>query len=224
MTSAIIVAAGRGTRMGPDTDKLFLEVSGAPVVAHTWERFDDSESIDEIVLVIREGMKTAFEELAATLELRKPYRFAIGGKERQDSVWNGLQAIAPAADLVAIQDAARPCTPVGLIEATLNAARATGAAVAAQRVSDTIKQSDDGQTIARHLDRSRLWAVQTPQAFRTEILRKAMAAVREKGLLVTDDTAACEFIGQPVRLVESTKPNPKVTVPADLHHIELLLR
>jgi 2-C-methyl-D-erythritol 4-phosphate cytidylyltransferase len=224
MTSAIIVAAGRGTRMGPNIDKLFLEVSGAPVVAHTWERFDDSESIDEIVLVIRDGMKKDFDELAATLELQKPYRFAIGGKERQDSVWNGLQAIAPAAELVAIQDAARPCTPVGLIEATLEAARETGAAVAAQRVSDTIKQSDDGQIIARHLDRSGLWAVQTPQAFRPEIIRKALSAVREKGLLVTDDTAACEFIGQPVRLVESAKPNPKVTVPADLHYIELLLR
>lgn len=224
MTSAIIVAGGRGTRMGPDIDKLFLEVSGAPVVAHTWERFDDSESIDEIVLVIREGMKAAFEELAATLELRKPYRFAIGGKERQDSVWNGLQAIAPAAELVAIQDAARPCTPAGLIEATIEAARETGAAVAAQRVSDTIKQSGDGHLIAHHLDRSRLWAVQTPQAFRTEIIRKALVAVREKGLLVTDDTAACELIGQSVRLVENAQPNPKVTLPADLHYIELLLR
>ena len=126
--------------------------------------------------------------------------------------------------LVAIQDAARPCTPVGLIEATLDAARETGAAVAAQRVSDTIKQSDDGHIIARHLERSHLWAVQTPQAFRTEILRKALSAVREKGLLVTDDTAACEFIGQPVRLVENAQPNPKVTLPADLHYIELLLR
>jgi 2-C-methyl-D-erythritol 4-phosphate cytidylyltransferase len=96
--------------------------------------------------------------------------------------------------------------------------------VAAQRVSDTIKQSDDGQTITRHLDRSRLWAVQTPQAFRAEVIRKALAAVREKGLLVTDDTAACELIGQPVRLVDCTMPNPKVTVPADLHYIEMLLR
>jgi len=224
VTSAIIVAAGRGTRMGPNIDKLFLEVSGAPVVAHTWERFDDVESIDEIVLVIRDGMQKDFEELAATLELQKPYRFATGGKERQDSVWNGLQAIAPSAELVAIQDAARPCTPLDLIEATIEAARESGAAVAAQHVSDTIKQSDDGQFIARHLDRSRLWAVQTPQTFRVEVIRKALRAVHEKGLLVTDDTAACELIGQPVRLVESAKPNPKVTVPADLHCIELLLR
>jgi 2-C-methyl-D-erythritol 4-phosphate cytidylyltransferase len=111
-----------------------------------------------------------------------------------------------------------------LIEATIDAARETGAAVAAQRVTDTIKQSDDGKIIARHLDRSRLWAVQTPQTFRVDVIRKALAAVREKGLLVTDDTADCELIGQPVRLVESTKPNPKVTVPADLHYIELLLR
>jgi 2-C-methyl-D-erythritol 4-phosphate cytidylyltransferase len=224
MTSAIIVAAGMGTRMGPNIDKLFLEVSGAPVIAHAWERLDEAESIDEIVLVIRDGLKSGFEELAGTLELQKPYRLVFGGKERQDSVWNGLQAISPSASIVAIQDGARPCTSADLIEATIDAAREMGAAVAAQRVTDTIKQSDDGKIIARHLDRSRLWAVQTPQTFRVEVIRKALAAVREKGLLVTDDTAACELIGQPVRLVESTKPNPKVTVPADLHYIELLLR
>lgn len=224
MTSAIIVAAGRGTRMGPNIDKLFLEVCGAPVVAHTWERFDEAECIDEIVLVVRDGLQADFQELAEKLELEKPFRFAVGGKERQDSVWNGLQALTAGTEIVAIQDAARPCTSAELIEATVDAARQMGAAVAAQRVTDTIKQSDDGQIIARHLDRSRLWAVQTPQTFRVEVIRKALAAVRDKGLLVTDDTAACELIGQPVRLIESAKPNPKVTVPADLHFVELLLR
>src|SRR5258708_5511943 len=145
MTSAIIVAAGQGTRMGRDLDKLFLEVAGRPVVVHTWQRFDA-------------------------------------------------------------------------------AARETGAAVAAQRVRDPIKESADGQTIARTLDRSRLWAVQTPQSFRVGVIRQALGAVRQKGLRVTDDTAACELIGQPVKLVESGAPNPKVTVPADLPYIELLLR
>jgi len=224
MVSAIIVAAGRGTRMGPNIDKLFLPVAGAPVVAHTWERFDEADCIDEIVLVVREGLQKDFADLAASLELEKPYRFAVGGKERQDSVWNGLHALSPQTTIVAVQDGARPCTPADLIEATIDAARQTGAAVAARRVSDTIKQSDDGQVIARHLDRSRLWAVQTPQTFRVEVLRRALAAVREKGLSVTDDTAACELIGQPVRLVECTRPNPKVTVPADLPYLELLLR
>ena len=224
MTSAIMVAAGRGTRMGPNIDKLFLEVAGAPVVAHAWERLEEAESIDEIIVVIRDGLKGAFEDLAATLELEKPFRFVTGGKERQDSVWNGLQAVSAGTQIVAIQDGARPCTSAELINATVDAAREMGAAVAAQRVTDTIKQSDDGRLIARHLDRSRLWAVQTPQSFRVEIIRQALAAVRAKGLLVTDDTAACELIGQPVKLVESTRPNPKVTVPGDLPYIKLLLR
>ena len=224
MTSAIIVAAGRGTRMGPGIDKLFLELSGVPVVAHTWRRFDASPRIDEIVLVVRDGLQSAFAELAAGLGLQKPFRIVVGGKERQDSVWSGLEAISSTATVVAIQDGARPCTPLDLIEAVVVAAGAHGAAVAAQRVTDTIKQSDDGQVVARHLDRSRLWAVQTPQAFQVGVIRRALVAVRERGLVVTDDTAACELIGQPVQLVESSAPNPKVTVPADLPYLELLMR
>ena len=127
-------------------------------------------------------------------------------------------------ELVAIHDGARPCATHELITATLKAARETGAAVAAQRVTDTIKESNDGLTIARNLDRSRLWAVQTPQSFRVEVIRRAIAAATEKGLSLTDDTAACELIGQPVRLIAGAGPNPKVTLPADLPYIELLLR
>ena len=224
MTSAILVAAGQGTRMGPGVDKLFLEVAGRPVVAHTWERFDRAACIDEIVLVVRDGMQAAFEELGRKSGFRKPARFLIGGKERQDSVWNGLQAIRPEAELVAIQDAARPCTPLSVIEATLAAAREMGAAVAAQRITDTVKESDEGNQVVRTVDRSRLWAVQTPQAFRVAVIRSALAEVRRRGLLVTDDTAACELIGQPVRLVETHAPNPKVTVPADLPYVEWVLR
>ena len=110
MNSAVIVAAGKGTRMGPNVDKLFLEVAGRPVVAHTWQRFEDAACIGEIVLVVRDGMQSAFAELAQQWGLKKPHRFAVGGKERQDSVWNGLEALSPAARVVAIQDGARPCT------------------------------------------------------------------------------------------------------------------
>ena len=169
-------------------------------------------------------MQPAFQDLAERYQLRKAFRFALGGAERQDSVWNGLQSLDAGTSLVAIQDGARPCTPEELIEATLKAAQETGAAVAAQRVSDTVKQSDDGRTISRHLDRSRLWAVQTPQSFQVETITRALAAVRQKGLSVTDDTAACELIGQAVRLVEWSRPNPKVTLPSDLPYVELLLR
>src|ERR1041385_73802 len=110
MTSAIIVAAGKGTRMGPDIDKLFLELAGRPVVAHTWQRFADARCIDELVIVVRDGMQSAFTELAEKFSLRKKFCLVAGGKERQDSVWNGLQAVSPGTAIVAIQDAARPCT------------------------------------------------------------------------------------------------------------------
>jgi 2-C-methyl-D-erythritol 4-phosphate cytidylyltransferase len=224
MISAIIVAAGKGTRMGPQVDKLFLELNGGPVVAHTWRRFDAAGCIDEILLVVREGMQAAFAALAEQYQFKKPFRVVVGGKERQDSVWNGLEALSPATEIVAIQDAARPCTSDAVIAATVAAAREIGAAVAAQHVTDTIKESRDGKLIERTLDRSRLWAVQTPQTFRVEIIRRALAAVRLKGLLVTDDTAACELIGQPVQLVLSADPNPKVTRPEDLPCVEALLR
>ena len=224
MTSAIIVAAGKGTRMGANVDKLWLEVAGQPVVAHTWKKFNDAPCIDEIILVVRDGLQGEFNQLAAQYRLQKPYHLVLGGAERQDSVWNGLEALNPASDIVAIQDAARPCTTGELIAATVQAARETGAAVAAQPVTDTIKETADGQTIARTVDRSKLWSVQTPQTFQVQVIRRAIAMARAQGLVLTDDTAACELIGQAVRLVKATTPNPKVTVPADLPFIESLLK
>ena len=223
-TAAIIVAAGKGTRMGANVDKLWLEVAGRPVVAHTWKQFDDAACIHEIILVVRAGMTEPFTELAVKFGFQKPFRLVAGGAERQDSVWNGLAALTPETEMVAIQDAARPCTTAELIAATIQAARETGAAVAAQPVTDTLKASDDGRTIARTVDRSKLWSVQTPQTFRVEVIRRALAAARAQRLQFTDDTAACELIGQPVRLVSCATPNPKVTVPADLPFIEALLR
>jgi len=175
-------------------------------------------------MVVREGMQGVFDDLAKSHGFKKSFRLVAGGKERQDSVWNGLQAVSSASEIVAIQDAARPCSSQELIAATIKAAKETGAAVAAQPLNDTIKESEDGQVITKTLNRSKLWTVQTPQTFRVEVIRRALLAVREKGILVTDDTAACELIGQPVKLVVSNLPNPKVTRPEDLPLIEVLLR
>src|SRR5262245_37408758 len=94
-TSALIVAAGRGTRMGAGVDKLFLEAAGAPVIVHAWRRFDTCESVDEMVIVVRAGWEAAFEKLATAHRFRKPFRLAVGGAERQDSVANGLAALSP---------------------------------------------------------------------------------------------------------------------------------
>lgn len=220
MVTAILVAAGSGTRMG--ADKLFLPVAGCPIVGHTWRRFDQSPCIGQIILVTQPEKREAFEHLAATLQLTKPWRIVAGGAQRQDSVWNGLQAVTT--EWVAIQDAARPCTSAETIERTLAAARQSGAAVAAQKVTDTLKEADAQGRIARNVDRTQLWSVQTPQVFRTDIIRRALAEVRQRGLHVTDDTAACEIIGQSVVLVECVEPNPKVTTPADLPLVETLLR
>ncbi len=224
MISAILVAAGKGTRMGANVDKLWLEVAGRPVIAHTWRQFNDAACVDEIILVVRDGMQSHFAELAEKFQFKKPFRFVVGGAERQDSVWNGLESLSPKTEIVAIQDAARPCTSAQLIADTIQAARETGAAVAAQQVTDTIKETADGKLISRTVDRSKLWSVQTPQTFRVEVIRRAIAAARAKNLILTDDTAACELIGQPVQLVKSATPNPKVTVPADLPFVESLLR
>lgn len=224
MVSALIVGAGTSTRMGPGVDKLFIELAGRPVLAHTWARFDGAACVEEVVLVVREEQVGRVRQLAAQFGFAKPYRVVLGGAHRQDSVWNGLQALSAQAELVAIQDAARPCTPVELITATVEAARQVGAAVAAQAVTDTIKESADGRFVERTLDRTRLWAVQTPQAFRVEIIKRAISEARLRGLLFTDDTAACELIGQPVRIVASECPNPKLTRPADVAYIEFLLR
>jgi 2-C-methyl-D-erythritol 4-phosphate cytidylyltransferase len=210
--------------MGPNVDKLLLEFDGCPVAAHTWRRFDQASCIDRLVLVVREGMQDTFRRLASKFKFSKEYQVVAGGKERQDSVWNGLAALPPETEIVVIQDAARPCTSGKVIADSIAAARQTGAAVAAQAVTDTIKESAAGILIERTLDRSRLWAVQTPQTFRVEIIRRALAEVRRRGLVVTDDTAACEVIGQPVRLVVSAEPNPKVTRPEDLAYVELVLR
>lgn len=210
--------------MGANIDKLFLEVAGRPVVAHAWARFNAAKDIDYIVVVVRDGMQSVFKELAEQYGLTKPYQLVAGGAERQDSVWNGLEALPHGTEIVAIQDGARPCTDETLITATIAAARGVGAAVAAQPVTDTIKESEDGKTVSRTLERGKLWAVQTPQVFQVAVIRKALAVVRESGLQVTDDTAACELIGQPVRLMSGTRPNPKVTVPTDLPYIEMLLK
>ena len=210
--------------MGPGRDKLFIELHSRPVVAHAWARLDACPAIDRVVVVVRPGMEDAFAQLAAEhVHPSKPWLMALGGEERQDSVWNGLRAMDPATEWVAIHDAARPCTPPQVILDTLAAAMAHGAAVAASRVTDTIKESDGAGFVARHPERSRLWAVQTPQCFAAAVILKAMAEVRRRGLAVTDDTAACECIGQPVALVEGTAPNPKVTLPSDVPYVELLL-
>jgi 2-C-methyl-D-erythritol 4-phosphate cytidylyltransferase len=222
--SAVIVAAGKGTRMGPGIDKLFLEVAGRPIIAHTWAAFDSAPDVNHIVLVIRPDLQAEFDKLAKQYGYKKPFTYAAGGAERQNSVWNGIASVPPQTEIIAIQDGARPCTTHKIISDCIAAAREVGASVAAQRVTDTLKEVGENNLIGRHLDRSKVWAVQTPQVFRNEVIKRALEEALKRNIVITDDTAACEFIGQPVKLVESATPNPKATSPADLPYLEVLLK
>ena len=220
--SIVIVAAGRGSRMGQG-DKLFMELAGLPLVGHTWRRFDRFAGTAEIVIVTRGESRSLFENLAKRIAAAKPWCIVEGGAERQDSVWNGVNATDEASAVVVIQDGARPCTPLGSLGQAIDDAREMGAAVLAKRVSDTLKRGDGQAQILGTVDRENLWAVQTPQVFRREVILAALAKVRNEGLAITDDTAACEALGQAVKLIECDRPNPKATTPDDLPFIESLL-
>ena len=174
VNSAILVAAGKGARMGAGVDKLFLEVAGRPVVAHTWRRFDEAPCIGEIILVVRRGKAKHLRETGGGISFPKtvPDRGRRRGTSGLGLEW--LAGVSAASEIVAIHDAARPCTSGELIAATVRGAEENGAAVAAQPVTDTIKESADGRFIPRTLDRSRLWSVQTPQTFRVEVIRRAL--------------------------------------------------
>ena len=218
----VIVAAGSGSRMGRG-DKMFLDIAGLPLLGHPWRRFDLLSEADEIILVTRDDARPVLEDLAKRINAQKPWQLVAGGVERQDSVWNGVNATTAESEIIAIQDGARPCTPLAAIQLALVTAREMGAAVLARRLADTLKRGDGEGQIVGTVDRENLWTVQTPQVFRREIILAALAKVRDEGLSITDDTAACEALGQSVKLVECDQPNPKATTPADLPYIESLL-
>jgi len=222
MNVAVIVAAGSSSRMG-GIDKMFIEIAGKPLIAHTLQRFDISNSIDLIVLVVRKENQNKFQSVVSGLRLNTKIMIVEGGEERQDSVWNGLNAFPFQSQVVLIHDGARPCTHTKIIKELIIAANEYGAAVPATKITDTLKESNNGITITKTVDRSLLWAVQTPQAFKPKIILKALKKIKECGVIVTDDAAACEFINQPVRLIECKWPNPKVTYPHDIPYIEWLL-
>lgn len=216
MTAAIILAAGRGERMGGKVDKAFLGLGPRPIVAYSLLAFESSPEIGAIVLVVRGDRVESTRELCRELGVSKLFAIVEGGSLRQDSVRAGLAALPSEADIVAIHDSARPLMTHELIADTIDSARKTGSGVAARKVVDTIKVVADGNVAASTLDRSNLWAVETPQTFGTALIRRAYDAVAKAGQTVTDDAGAIEFIGERARLVESRKPNFKITVPEDL--------
>ncbi len=209
--TAVIVAAGSSTRMGQP--KLLMPLCGEPVLAHTLKAYDRA-AVDALVVVTREQDIPVFEPLAKTMT--KPICFVTGGATRQASVANGMAAVPPQTTVVAIADGARPLITPEEIDRVIACALETGAAAAAVRVKDTIKQADENRIITATPDRSTLWQVQTPQVFSLELYRRAMAAVASAGLDLTDDCQLVEYIGAKVTLCESSYENIKITTPEDI--------
>lgn len=217
MVTAIIVAAGKSERMGTaGVDKAFLNLGPKPVVAWSLLAFERCADVDSIVLVVRKEQLIAAKAVVRMFGISKARAVVAGGQKRQDSVRNGLKELDVDARVVVVHDGARPCVTPETISETVKLARRTGAAVVGCRIWDTVKYVEKGTSVTRTEDRSKLWAVQTPQAFDARLLKRAYDAVAEQKVDVTDDASAVELLGEPVKIYETDKPNLKITTVEDL--------
>jgi len=214
---AIIAAAGRGERMG-GVDKMFTPLSGKPVIAMVIDTFEKCNSVDQIVVVINRENLEKCQRLVAEQGWSKVTGVCPGGERRQDSVAAGLKQLNQC-EWVVIHDGARPLVTVDLIERGVKAARETGAAIAGVPVTDTIKLAGDNMMVMGTPPRHNLWAVQTPQMFRFDIIVKAYQQIQEE---VTDDATLVERLGYKVKLYMGAYDNIKVTTPDDLVLAEVL--
>ncbi|HET9527845.1 MAG TPA: 2-C-methyl-D-erythritol 4-phosphate cytidylyltransferase [Pyrinomonadaceae bacterium] len=224
MNTAIIAAAGTGSRMASDQPKQFLQLAGTPIIFHTLGAFEQCESIQEVIVVLPAEEAAAFLTLAGKHGLRKLSRVVPGGTTRADSVKRGLNAIRPAtAGIVAVHDGVRPFVTVEEIEKVVAAAESGGAAILVGPVTDTIKQVGDGAVVMT-LERRELRRALTPQCFRYELLRKAYEQVDVNDPSLTDESVLVEKIGARVSIVEGSSRNIKITTPQDLLIAEALLK
>jgi len=222
-TAAIVVAAGSGARLGADRPKAFVALAGRPMVAWSLDAIA-AAGVPRAIVAVPPGHAAAAEEALAGAAGDFPLGFALveGGATRSASVRNALAATGDV-DAVAVHDAARPMASSELFSATLAALEHADAAIAAAHVTDTIKEAGPDGLVVRTHDRARLWAIQTPQAFRVDVLRRALEVPDDVLARATDDAWLVERAGGSVRVVESPPANFKVTTPHDLAIAESLL-
>lgn len=214
---AVVPAAGRGLRMGGSVPKQFLAIGGLPLVVHSLRILQAAPSIDTIVLAVPQGDIDYCEaDIVKAHNFNKVTQVVAGGKERQDSVRLALAAVGNDADIVLVHDAVRPFLTVQMVEAVVKAARATGAAIIALPMRDTVKEVKADHVIKRTVDRKPLWLAQTPQAFRKDWLQEAHRKAQAEGIIATDDAYLLEWMGRPVTVVEGSGENIKVTRPEDM--------
>jgi 2-C-methyl-D-erythritol 4-phosphate cytidylyltransferase len=213
---ALLLAAGRGERLGHELPKAFVPLAGRPLLLHALEALASAPEIDVVIPVVAAAELRRLRALLAEWGPRPKLVAAVaGGAQRQDSVWAGLQALPPRTSFVAVHDAARALVRSSAVSRVVVAAQRSGAAILAVPVRDTIKRVSSGRILETPA-RSECWAAQTPQVFRTDILCDALAKATADGYVGTDDAELVERLGVPVEVVEGDSDNFKVTLPEDL--------
>lgn len=220
----IIVAAGKSRRMNSTVSKQFIFIGGKPILAHTIDAFEKSSLIDKIVLVINEAeIEKCKKIIVNKYNYKKLMKIVPGGKERQNSVFNGLKVLPSETNLVAIHDGARFLITPDIIDRAVRDAYDSNGVIVAMPIQDTIKETNSNKIISKTFNRDRLWAAQTPQVFPYSIIMKAHEKAREDNFLGTDDASLVERLGYEVDIVRGSVENIKITTNFDLILAEIIL-
>ena len=217
MNGVIIVAAGSGSRMNMGINKQFIKLKDKEIIVYTLEKFYKHKNIDEIVVVVKEEEAEFFKNEIIDKYNFENIKIAYGGKERQNSVYNGLKMLDDKCDIVLVHDGARPFISEKLIDSCIEEAKNHNAVVVGVPVKDTIKVINEDNDIVETPERSKLWAVQTPQTFNYDILVKSYEDAFENEFYGTDDAMLVERIGYKVKMIEGSYNNIKITTQEDLN-------
>jgi 2-C-methyl-D-erythritol 4-phosphate cytidylyltransferase len=222
---AIIVSAGKGQRFMEGKKKQFYLLAHKPILAHTLDQFETCPLIRSTLLVVgEEDMDYTLREIVEKYKYRKIAQIVPGGKRRQDSVKNGMDALAKVVDIVMIHDGVRPFVTRAMIEDSIHSAERFGAVVVAMPVKDTIKMSNPDGTVLKTLDRESLWQAQTPQTFQAKVIREAYRKATKDGFVGTDDASLVERLGVKVHILPGSYTNIKITTSEDLILAHLFLK
>ena len=223
--TALIPAAGMGKRMGKAMAKQFLPLGDKPMLSHTLLVFQRSSEIDEIIPILSEDdMEMCLKDVIEAFHITKVRTLVVGGRERQDSVYNGLRKVEKDAAVVLVHDGVRPFVTQQMIRECVEAARQGDCVAVGVPLKDTVKEVDRAGIVRRTLERSRLWAIQTPQAFPLRVLRQAYDESYKKKVFGTDDATLVERAGNSVRVIMGSYENIKITTPEDLILAEEILK
>jgi len=223
--TALIPAAGMGKRMGKAIAKQFLPLGDKPMLAHTLLAFQRAAEIDEIIPILsEEDMEGCLKDVIERYHITKVKTLVAGGKERQDSVHNGLRKVDADTTVVLVHDGVRPFVTHEMIKETIDVAKKGESVTVGVPLKDTIKETDENGLVLKTLDRSRLWAIQTPQAFPAALLKKVYEEAFKRKVFGTDDATLVEKAGTRVRVIMGSYENIKITTPEDLILAEEILK